>query len=715
MRKSNMNKEEIAEDYCFTCKDGGHLRVCDFKNCLKAYHPECVGRDPSFLETDEQWNCGWHSCFICKKSSSFQCFCCTSSVCRRCIREAEFVQVKKKTKGFCSNCLKLALLIEENVDADSDGGKVDFKDSETYEFLFKDYWELVKEKEGLSILHLRAADALLKRGENYKHESDSDKLPEEDPMSEDDLEDNCDDEISFLVDLKVKQRRTKTPIKRFRSKKKTYVGWGSEELIKFLSSIGKDITEPLSQLDACEIVKDYIQANNLLHPDKKKKHVACDEKLHSLFRKKKLKLHKIYSLLENHFAANDDSDDDISFSSEENDNSAARKKKQNMSSEHKVLKSHPYYYRDKALEPTKSCYASIVLENIKLVYLKRSLIVDLLKYPETFEEKVVGCFVRVKNDPKDFYNIPQNLYQLGRVSSIKKASEAYKMGESSTDVILCVSNMWKDIQITMLSDDDIEEEECEELRQLVQKGLFRRPTVAELEEKVRTVHEDLTNHWIDRELVKLQRLIDRANEKGWRRELFDYIDKRELLRTSSERQRLLKEIPRVLADISDIIDTTSSVKDSRQENKENWSSFHENGAKENHEESEPHDSSALNKNSSNCQVIEIDEDEEDPKGNKTGETLFIDLVEDEVYSNTLQEKKQPMVDTHEKSLEEVIPDSQNVWHYIDPQGNEQGPFAMKLLRRWREEGFFDDNFKVWRIGQSRENAILLNDAIRLTL
>jgi len=30
-RNNKRRKEEMAEDYCFFCKDGGELRVCDFR------------------------------------------------------------------------------------------------------------------------------------------------------------------------------------------------------------------------------------------------------------------------------------------------------------------------------------------------------------------------------------------------------------------------------------------------------------------------------------------------------------------------------------------------------------------------------------------------------------------------------------------------------------------------------------------------------------
>ncbi|KAL0335300.1 UNVERIFIED_CONTAM: hypothetical protein Sradi_4741900 [Sesamum radiatum] len=67
-------------------------------------------------------------------------------------------------------------------------------------------------------------------------------------------------------------------------------------------------------------------------------------------------------------------------------------------------------------------------------------------------------------------------------------------------------------------DHDSDGEECSDLRQKVAAGLLERPTVGELEQKAKILHKDITMHRIKKELALLQNLIDRANEKGWRRE-----------------------------------------------------------------------------------------------------------------------------------------------------------------------------------------------------
>lgn len=82
----------------------------------------------SFNSLDTEWLLNVflasHSCFLCRRPSKFKCFCCPKAVCGNCYA-AEFALVKGN-KGFCQHCSKLALLIEENADADSDGVRFSF-------------------------------------------------------------------------------------------------------------------------------------------------------------------------------------------------------------------------------------------------------------------------------------------------------------------------------------------------------------------------------------------------------------------------------------------------------------------------------------------------------------------------------------------------------------------------------------------------------------
>ncbi|MBA0828646.1 hypothetical protein Goarm_013294 [Gossypium armourianum] len=257
-----------------------------------------------------------------------------------------------------------------------------------------------------------------------------------------------------------------TPVgskRKAKSKKLEFNGWGSKPLIEFLESIGKDTTEKISQHDVSDIIGKYINDNNLTNPAKKKR-VLCDERLYSIFGRKTISRIKVYDLLETHYLENQDAwDDDFFFSSEE----------ENLGEEKKCLRLEKKTYQKKrGFETPKSCFAAIIPENIKLVYLKKSLVLDLSKDFGSFEAKVVDSFVRIKSDPNNF--LQKNSHQLVLVKGMKKVSGT---NDVNADILLQVSNFVKDVRISMLSEDDFSQEECEDLHQRMKKGLLKRPTV----------------------------------------------------------------------------------------------------------------------------------------------------------------------------------------------------------------------------------------------
>ncbi|KAL9451780.1 hypothetical protein AB3S75_013366 [Citrus x aurantiifolia] len=148
-RKKRLTKEEISENWCYVCKDGGKLRLCDHLRCPKVYHSECVDKDESFLVAETKWTCNWHFCHVCGKTSKFYCLCCPSAVCKTCLYDAQFTVVRRN-KGFCNSCLELAWLIETNKDVKSVGCNIDVNDPKTTDYLFNGYWQTIKQKEGLT-------------------------------------------------------------------------------------------------------------------------------------------------------------------------------------------------------------------------------------------------------------------------------------------------------------------------------------------------------------------------------------------------------------------------------------------------------------------------------------------------------------------------------------------------------------------------------------
>ncbi|KAB2071687.1 hypothetical protein ES319_A08G240100v1 [Gossypium barbadense] len=454
-------EEEEAEDWCFVCKDGGNLLLCDHKGCIKAYHPSCIGKKNKVLKSEGSWICHRHSCAECGGPPQFYCLACPDSVCRLCVGAYEFVRLKLD-KGLCKTCFELALLAEKNAEIDSEGEKLDFQDPTTDEFLFKEYLLIIMEQEELTFDDLHHAYS---KRENYNSGSDYDKNKDKDDVISISDADNCSDYASDDSFDKIKRSRKKR--------------------------------EPKNKL--CDLLKSHFA--NTLEP----------------------------SILDGKRNGGE------SRSVNEDEQIISECKRPRTLTPYKVPIKVEYAVR-------KSCYASVVVENIKLVYLRRSLVEELLMHPDTFEEKVVGSFVRVKRKPGNCLGMTS--FQLLLVTGVKKTSNA----ESNKGILLEVSCMPVDIPIDMLNDDDISEEECIDLQQRIKDGIIKRPTVVELEQKAKSLHEDITKHWIQRELVQLQGKIDFAHEKGRKYMLERFLYEREMLQKPSEQQRLLQKLPRVIAE-----------------------------------------------------------------------------------------------------------------------------------------------------------------------
>lgn len=264
----------------------------------------------------------------------------------------------------------------------------------------------------------------------------------------------------------------------------------------------------------------------------------------------------------------------------------------------------------------------------------------------------------------------------------------------------------KDIPISMLSDEYFKKEECMDLSQRIIAGYAYRPTVMELQRKAQMLHKVITKQWLARELslmqnLILQNLIDRNNEngwcatdKGWRKELFEYLKREAPLQKPAEQEEILFTVPNVItedlkSDIScspklSVMGTSAGV------DEEGDTAFvkEANGVlgvtkvdkldinigsiiEGNHNSVEMNGSSEIAKNSKESEVIDISDDDSD---------------------NERQGDK---------------PDSA-LWYYKDPEQVTRGPFQARKLKRWKENDYFPRGLKVWKHGQT---PVLLDNMI----
>ncbi|GER39865.1 zinc finger CCCH domain-containing protein [Striga asiatica] len=515
-----------------------------------------------------------------------------------------------------------------------------------------EYYDIIKKKEGFKLADIYAAKNRVKAKKYYQPNDDDEESDDED----DDYEEERLSDYDGLEEEESKKKGTHNISKRHRftkqrpfnkSNKKEFIGWASRPLIEFLNSIGKNSTEKLSPFDVTSIVNKYVKENNLLNPGKRKS-ITCDERLLCLFGKKKIAKYKVFDLVEDHFAENQESDEDeIGYNSEDNnretENACKRQRKIG-------IKKIPQE-KIKEIDMPLSRFACIGVENIKLVYLRRGVLKEMLKEPESFEEKVSGCFVRVKSEPYDYRS--RKSHQLIQVKGVK----ALPTEENTTEAILLLSAMPEEIRVSLLADEDFTEEECEELKNKILAGEVERPTVDFLQQRVNAIHKDVTNYWIHKELRLLKNRADLANEKGWRAE-YPFMS---FWSTS----RLLENVPTVMRDVYE--------PDDGEVNRDKLDSP-DTGL----DEYAQHNKHAKAKGRySNVAVIDVESDDNLPTDQKTE------------------------ADTENET-----------WLMKGPNG-ERTDSSLSLLRLWSGSNVYASKFMVWRKGEKEENAIPLMEALTL--
>ncbi|XP_051137019.1 zinc finger CCCH domain-containing protein 19-like isoform X2 [Andrographis paniculata] len=760
------SRKKVGEDVCFICFDGGELVICDRRGCPKAYHPSCVNRDEAFFKSKGRWNCGWHLCSSCGKNAQYMCYTCPFSLCKSCGKDEAFSCVRGN-KGFCETCMRIVTLIEnEQTLKDSE---IDFDDKNSWEYLFKDYFIDLKAKLSLSSEEIAEAKSPCK-GANIsgpsKQESSEVRADANDGGS-------CSDDPTENVEpTRPKRRRVKKQSKSL-SKEEELTStnveagdkavvlaenpeWASKELLEFVSHMKDGDTAVLSQFDVQALLLEYIKRNKLRDP-RRKSQIICDARLENLFGKPRVGHFEMLKLLESHFLARDEQNDDVQGSVVDAENNIVDVDA-NADPLTKDGKDRKRKYRKKGSsrgpQSNLDDYAAIDMHNIGLIYLRRKLMEDLLEDIESFHDKVVGTFVRIRISGS---TSKQDLYRLVQVVGTSKGPDSYKIGKKNTDIMVEILNLDKTehISIDTISNQEFSEEECKRLRQSIKCGLISRLTVGEILDKTMELQAARVNDWLESETMRLSHLRDRASDLGRRKELRECVEKLQLLKKPEERQRRLEDIPEIHADPKmdpsyESEDKDSENEDSRQDafTRSRGSSFSRRGkvpmSPRNDSVKEPwsgagkvsktwEPSRDLSNNSFSITTGHNDEaviETSSTYGRDRGrhESSNLDKINSIPNSEPADWARHsvarpesssgmPSVTSGATSVAMFgenyvkINESEKMWHYQDPSGKVQGPFSMVQLRKWNNTGYFPSDLKIWRTKEKQGNAILLADAL----
>ncbi|KAG8662774.1 hypothetical protein MANES_01G142800v8 [Manihot esculenta] len=723
---SSQRKKKDEEDVCFICFDGGSLVLCDRRGCPKAYHPACIKRDESFFRSKAKWNCGWHICSSCQKTSQYMCYTCTYSLCNACIKGADYVCVRGN-KGFCGTCLRTIMLIENISLGSTEMVQVDFDDKTSWEYLFKVYWVYLKAKLSLTVEELTRAknpwkgDELAKAKNYWKGAGVV--FPKE--ASSGEIYHGYDEKSSclnnFCRDVEAdnsKRRKTKDQMNLINEKHTLVVEksgidkvtpllegttWATKELLEFVAHMRNGDTSMLSQLDVQGLLLEYVKRNNLRDPCQKSE-IVCDSRLITLFGKSRVGHFEMLKLLEYHFLIKENSpaNDAVGGQLEA---AGSTESQLIMGNDGRCITHKKMDERGPECNPNPDEYAAIDDHNINLLYLKRGLMENLMDDIENFQEKVVGSFVRTRvlgGDQK------QDMHRLVKVVGTSKVAESYKVGSRTTDVMLEILNLDKKevISIDGVSNQEFSEDECRRLRESIKCGLVKRLKVGEIQEKAMALQpvkvSDVSSSWaVSLPKIHADPNMDPNHESGE-----DAEESNEKKQGEHVRPRLI-DVGRKTADLNyslrevdeNMVGNSAgkNLVTSCERNRNIFSTLvHERVDKSTW--SQEGDAYGLNLNASREQLGATD----DWHSQAAVQSDSLPEVASTVIPSPLSSgREQPFTDFETEKL----------WHYQDPFGKVHGPFSVIQLRKWNASGVFPADFRVWRINEKQDDSILLADAL----
>ncbi|OEL16106.1 Zinc finger CCCH domain-containing protein 44 [Dichanthelium oligosanthes] len=479
--------------------------------------------------------------------------------------------------------------------------------------------------------------------------------------------------VPLPVDMEVQNELVPLPVD---------MKWASPELLEFIGHMRGGDQSFISQFDVQTLLLEYIKKNNLRDP-KRKSQIVCDTRLHRLFRKSRVAHFEMLTLLEMHFLMNetpkvsDNSQVTINLISSQVDTNGYSDMSVKLSPD-KRRRMHKKM--DREPQVNLEAYAAVDMHNINLIYMRRSLMEDLIN-DATFSDKIYGGFVRIKISG---VGQKQDIYRLVKVVGTHKVPEKYSIGKKMTNFALEILNLDKKEIITMdtISNQDFTEEECNRLRQSMKCGLISRLKVGDIQEKAK--------------ILQSVRVNDLPSCHSF--------EKLQLLNSSEERTRRIHEVLEVHVD---------SHMDPNYESAEEKDDKKTVGRSVNRTRSDPSISRRKSKypNTMQNHPQKVSDSSRHPKKLTTESTIHGSGAGRKFENNTIANSA--MYETGSLSSSGVTMSSdtepEKVWHYKDPSGNVQGPFTLLQLSKWTS--YFPRDLRVWLTFESEERSLLLTEVL----